>query len=644
MAFLPNHEKISANLSNGLLSRGNPNASYIDETPINFLSRCSNAMFRGNQLKSRFGSAIWAAINSVGTPVDSFVYRDLSITPNYRIIVSFTNGKIAEYRTAGSTLIANPLDAAWNGRMSCCQIGTRLFIMPYSKTSLNMYVWDNAWGSAPREAGGLRPSGGGAIAVAIGGAGKIERGTHVYRTCFETNTGFLTRASDDNINAFASNGNEFHNLSNIITGPAGTVARVIIVTKGIQRWDGNVQDKEYFFLPGGRIADNATTVLNNVAYYDADLISSADYLIDQLERVPSAMGLSQYNGRLITLADKDNRDTIRISKVGEPESFDAVDGFIETSPNTNQGVIQVGEHHGVLYVFKFGITLATQDNDDVPSTWAVETIDKSKSVVPGNSGVLSRGVAKISGVDSNIDDQLIVATLTGLYSFTGTYLEELSYNIAGDWKTYFGPNPLGGFSGYVEDLFVDSVNKLIYVRTDFFYLVGDFWDGLDVKTIKWYYWFIGVSVKTAGMIVDETTRVSKPYYIDSLNIYDISEAYLKDNVQGSSVSISVSITVPNIKLEDGWVHQIGAIDFNMGYSGASGVNIQFILTNSINDSVANHQFNISTSVNQIRRRLINSLSTYLSLRVDSLPVGQEDAITTIKSIDIYIRKLYQIAR
>jgi hypothetical protein len=501
MREYPEHTKLTFNNFKGMWSRGD-----TERCPPDHLSLISNMYVKDGQLITRPGSSLYQSLGGTAV-IDVFPYKGNTAATN-GFITSHDNFFIIFWPNSGGFISLGSL-AGWDGKMSCIQIGTRIYIMPYTNTGYNMYVWDVAWAPNPmREAGFLAPAGG-AMAIAIGGAGKIERGTHIYKVCYETDTGFLSKASTTAFIAFGSNGNEFHNLSGVPTGPTGTAARVILVTKGIQRYNNDDMNQEYFFLPGGRIAGNVATTLNGISYYDADLQSSADYLLDQLERVPSARSLAYYNGRLITIGDKDDRNVIRISKNGEPESFDAVDGFIETAPSTIRGAEDVAEDSGILYIFKAGFTLYTQDNNDVPSTWTVETVDKDKFIIPGLSTTLpSKGVAKISGYTAVIEGNILVATMNGLFLFKAGFKEELSWKISSIWSASLTGSQL-------QDFYVDPINKKILVRfSGSSLLIADYSIGLNPKDIMWYNWSIPVATPSgSGCFVDELNRTTISWFM-----------------------------------------------------------------------------------------------------------------------------------
>lgn len=526
--------------------------------------------------------------------------RDVNAAQRMYIVGTAAGGVFVLNTTTGpaTTLILGPV-GSWGspGVMSCVQQGA--------------LVYASLWGSAEpvkvidttdptavtiRNLGGAMPPGPATIAVAIGGAGSIERGTHIYKVAFETASGFITKMSDANFNAFNSNGNEFHNLSGIPLGPAGTVARWIFTTKSIQRYNGDHMNAEYFFLPGGRIGDNVTTVLNNVQYYDADLVKSADYLLDQLETLFPCRNLSIYNNRLVASCVNDNgtirADAMYISKAGEFESFDAVDGFIDTEPRTPGGIIDCMDYRGLLYIFKDGNTLATQDNDDVPSSWRVESVDTEKSPLmdkrfttfdqfPGTPPQrLCKIIPEWHGEKSVIDDALVVACTDGLYTFKGAYQLELSYKIKAIWDQLFNDPTVTTYNEgrMINQFVVDVENKIMFffapanysaVRT---VIVADFMHGLNPEAIQWYKF-------TTPIATYSLSTVGKNYQNepDMPLIFGLSDAggflfaAAKDQGGGDGIFQGVGVntaipqylTFPRLFIEKNWMHHLNYMEFSM---------------------------------------------------------------------------------
>ena len=97
------------------------------------------------------------------------------------------------------------------------------------------------------------------------------------------------------------------------------------------------ENSEWFFAPEGRIPDNTTTS-KTLSYFDADLVDQADYILEQLPTIPAGVGITSYQGSMVVWGEDANQSTVRVSKAGEPESFNAVEGFTQVEPANGGGV------------------------------------------------------------------------------------------------------------------------------------------------------------------------------------------------------------------------------------------------------------------------------------------------------------------
>lgn len=588
----------------GLWDRG-----ALEDCPSDHLTDLLGMFCRDGELTTRPGFTKIAnvPINAVVSsfPIHTQYVSNPTATNRSAWLLGTNAGQLAYVTFDGvltTTTVSLGIFANWAGVLSAVQDGFRIYVSLWP-SGINIKVIDITNPLVPtiRDLGGAAP-GGPAMAIAIGGAGRIERGTHIYKVAFETSSGFITKLSTTAFIAFTSNGNEFHNLSVIPTGPAGTVARWIFTTKSIQRYNNDHLNQEYFFLPGGRIADNVTTVLNNISYYDADLFKSADYLLDQLEVVKSGRKLAMYNNRLVVASPttfvSPDADTIYISKSGEPESFDAVDGAINTIPETMGGVLDIGEYRGILYIFKDSNTLATQDNDDVPSSWKVETVDTEKTILhdpsrtawfsatsPFGPGFFSfqgsnKAIGEYFGQKAIVDDALLVACKDGLFTFKGTYLLELSYDIRSLWERMFVNNPSQFSSGnMITSFVVDVENKLFFIKgpsnlgagpaVDI--LVGDWSHGLTPGAIQWYKFQSGLTaiddMSTDTRVVPGGSASTKmPLVIWSVDTIGVLFARMDSARQNDgqfdfggvlqNVRIPQVVQFPRLFLEQNWVHHL----------------------------------------------------------------------------------------
>lgn len=369
--------------------------------------------------------------------------------------------------------------------------GRAYFIVNLSNsTTAYLYVWTGT-GNA-RKACGSAPTGA-TLAAVTSGAGKIERGTHVFKVCFETDTGFITPPGNTQFVAYVAAAGDSVDFSGIPTGPAGTSKRHIIATRAILNYNNDHVNQEYFFVPNGTINDNTTTVLNNIDFYDADLVDSADFTLNQLSEVnavpsaqnegiwqtaPGGWGVTLYNKRLVVWKD----GILYISNPDEPESFDSLHGTVEIDDSTGH-ITDVADLRGSLYIYTETKTYITTDNGDFPDTWEVVCVDHS-------NGALDAGVAAAYEQSGNTIDYLVVANRNGIMLFTGVFQSELTEKIRDKWRAQTIPPTYGG-----SRLAIDHHLKRIYAfysedAADItrYIICGDYSRGLTPDKIRWSKW------------------------------------------------------------------------------------------------------------------------------------------------------------
>ncbi len=340
--------------------------------------------------------------------------------------------------------------------------------------------------------------------------GKVEVGLHVIAVAYETNSGFITRpgpaaGSGVNYNVFnVTKGRKALTVSGIpATPPTGVTKIHILASKSIvkSRYTGNPDEYELFFVPesgGGKI--DAGTTSANINFFNADLVDSADFLRDNLDDIPAGVALlATSKGRLLIAGVNSTSSVVPVqddteqianntviwgSKGGEPESFSSTDGFVIVKPG-GEGIRNLAEYRTLIYAYKGTRTYATQDNDGLPVTWELNSVDDA-------IGTECHGVSISLGSDSASEDVLIVASRSGLQVFNGTYAERpLSWKIREIWD-----NIVKEDSFNKVEVAIDPVNKFIFIAIPFEitgYPVGsllyaDYSDGLSWETIKWCPW------------------------------------------------------------------------------------------------------------------------------------------------------------
>src|SRR6267142_1226426 len=334
-------------------------------------------------------------------------------------------------------------------------------------------------GAASRNALGAKPVSAMVGAAAVGG--NLGVGKYLFDVVYVTSSGFITKPSGS-IVAVDCFGSYKVNLTVIPTGPAGTAQRRIIMTKAISlgTYTGNPLDYEFFFAPGGTINDNVTTILT-ISEFDGNLISSADYLFDNLESLTSGLGIGEYNNRMIVWGEAGNPSIIRVSKPGEPESFSSTSGFIIVDPSESGGVNNCISLRNNLYIFKNSRIFVTTDNGDEASTWPVTLFDAGVGTGP-------YGITKIYDSKGVHINQFMIASRSGLILFDGLIrFPELTTNIDDLWGT-IDPNSFSKI-----ETTIDPINKGIYILItkiggDKIIIYGDYSEGITYEAIKWFTW------------------------------------------------------------------------------------------------------------------------------------------------------------
>lgn len=500
---------------NGLWKRGS-----VEDTPLDHFSEAINLTYREG-VEQREGLAFY---NIYDRMVRVRVYKPNPPDPP-RLIGLSTAGNLVDMST-NAVLIGNTefLDFAlvnFFGRAYITFSDGKVGIEGQS-----VYAYD---GTDFRIAAGLAAVGVPTLAYTFDGTSKLEQAEYLFAVSFETESGFITRPSTPqyvfcglrNTTPGSVGGNRV-NLTAIPTGPAGTVARWILGTRAILpilSYNGDPESQSYYFV--ARIADNTTTTYT-ASYFDTEVTESADYLFDLLQTIPCGVGLADYKGRLISYGEFDDPSLVRVSTIGEPESFSETSGFIITDPTDSSGVRSATEFRSILYIFKSQRAAFTQDNGGEASTWELEKFEKS-------IGTEQHGIAEILDAKGSSADGFLVASFSGIHYFNGVFQEpELTYKINDLWdrvnKAYF----------YKIQLLYDPHNKKVYCLVPLdnspvinYIIFGDCLDGLNPSSIKWSLWEF-IDVPQCGIIyTDENgltvTRFGQTDQMSTLDINRIDD-------------------------------------------------------------------------------------------------------------------------
>lgn len=394
---------------------------------------------------------------------------------------------------------------------------------PLTFTTVDM--WSSITSITPSGMAGA--IGTGTIKVEVTGKppGKIERGYHIIAIAYETASGFITRpgpAAGTGVNFavfLTTKAKKALTVSGIpAVPPTGTIKIHILSSKLIvkNRYTGNPNEYELFFVPAtsGGIIDPVGPTSRTINFFDADLVDSADFLKDNMARIPAGVALlATSKGRLLIAGlnstsvvgdgeqDELSNNTVVFASVGgEPEAFSMTDGFVIVKPG-GEGIRNLAEYRGLIYPYKGTRTYVTQDNGGLPSTWEINSIDDA-------IGAECHGVSIALGSDSSSEDSLIVASKSGLQIFNGTFADRpLSWKIREIWDAIAIENKFNQM-----EVALDPVNKFIFVSIPFpvtvgpgylsgFMLYADYSNGLDWENIKWCPW---VFYREGGILIPTT--------------------------------------------------------------------------------------------------------------------------------------------
>lgn len=494
------HSPIVISEFNGLWKRGDAEA-----TPIDHFRDCQNIQYQQSGFCTRPGMSIFRVGELPGETIRNVVRIYTYVHAGVQsLLVLDTSGNI--YHTESPTPTTAILTIADMTDFAFVSVAGRAYISPHNGVTgledefLYVYLGD---GAVARKAGGAAPTGSAMGAATSATAGHVEAGYHIFAVVYETDTGFLTQLGPTTFTELNVLTDGFKvDLTGIPVSPSGdVVARRIVASKAIDplNYTGDLTGYQFFFVPGGRIANNTATTLS-VSFFDSELLSDASHLLDLFADIPAGVFLTTYHNRLIIGGffgeyDPDPDDdtigmqsTAYVSFPGEPEAFDQVDGLI-VAPLEGNPLTNAQEYRDTLYLFKNTRTYAYNDNGDVPSSWPLTIIDQGIGAsVHGVGQVLDSGGVNI--------EYLLIIDYSGIMVFNGTYVRpELSWKIRDYWMNIARSD--------FKDIQImnDSITQWIYVSLpNFLILLGDYSNELTPKAIKWALWKFPVKVRTITLI------------------------------------------------------------------------------------------------------------------------------------------------
>ena len=522
--MIENHVPIPITDFNGLWDRGPDEA-----IPLDHFSMAQNLKFKPSAFYTREGSILDVVCGAV---LRFHVYKITGQAS--RLLILLNNNSIYDSVNMAAPILTIPgmID------FSMETFFDRAYITPHNGTTglPGQFVHYYTGSGIAKIAGGGGPPSGQIIGVE-GGPGNFDAGVHAWAVSFETASGFITQFGAFGATGSATGGKVF-NLSNIPIGPAGTIARVLMGTKNVQEgWNNDYANQEWFIIPNGRIADNVTTI-KTVSYFDADLTDQADYILEQLSAIPAGVGITSYQGSMVVWGEDANQSTVRVSRAGQPESFNSVEGFLQVEPTNGGGVRNCVEFRSSLYILKSQRCYATQATDQEAAFWICPLLD-------GSIGTECHGIGKIFERNSNTVDKYLVSSRRGILLFTGNFSEELTWKVKDIWnritKTHF----------HRIQVAIDSDAQFVYISLPLdgslvtnAILFGDYTQGLDSAKIKWSLWAFPNNPVSIALDVDDVSKaVIFRYAREGQNIYRL-DANAKNDYDAVIISAFETSQLP----------------------------------------------------------------------------------------------------
>lgn len=586
--MLESHKPVILNKFNGLFNRGDNNS-----VPIDHAQSAQNLIYSEDSCETRHGVDLDVTIGSV---VRWVTYKRPGEASRKLILTS--SGDLYDSLNLITPILSIPAMTDFSTQT----FFGRIYISPHNGVEglpgEKIYVYD---GTTIRQAGGVAPTG--SLTVTTSAlSGFVEVGTHLFAVSFETASGFVTKPGPAIYAVYVAPGGFKVDISNIPTGPAGTVARRLLATKVADPFSGDQEEPEYFFIPEGRIANNIDTTLT-VDFFDNDLQTSADYLFFQRESIPACLHLSSYKSRLVASNYDGGNSIALLSKAADPESFSELDGFIAVDPASNDTLKSAVEFRGSLYFAKSLKVSGVSESEGLePAEWAApESVDLGV-------GTEVFGIQKILDSEGTNLDKFLIATRLGLEIFNGLITPPaLTWKIENFWRTrinFAAANKI--------QVFNDPTSAAIYCSLPIdgatlpnVVLYGDYSRGFDPLNIRWSIWAFPFDDLSIGMDVDNVTQT--PFFgIGSLsgNIYSYPSANYNDN----GTAIDSYLETALVKLDDSGVSAHCA-DLTMNASGVG--NLQAIL---FDENGVKTQVLLSSALTTAKRT-INRLPNFESERM-----------------------------
>jgi hypothetical protein len=494
------HEGLVLDQFNGYFNRGD-----VDTVPFDHFSDCNNIDFIAQStFRTRPGINI---SQTVLVPLSNVkrIYNYPTQSANTLIVLTYDPdlGIGSIYHVVDKATIYGPiLQVAGMIDFAFQPFAGRGYISPFGNyvngdltfqkglASQFLYVYAGD-GTPARQAAGSGMSG--TMTVTNGAAGHTDPGQKIFGFVSQTISGYNSPPTIlTPFTTFATNSVSFGNIPT--SGDLTVVKRLLVASKTISLYNGNPDGYQLFFVPNAIINNNTDTFLNNISFYDSELLSDASHLIRNYTSIPAGAVLSMYHNRLCLACTSTDISLILVSQPGEPEAIDQVSGLIVV-PLDGNPITNGQELRDVLYVFKRAKTVAYADNQGDPSSWPLIPIDSALGTsVHGIATVLDSGGASV--------DYLLVATYGGISKFNGSYdasdirgvSKALSWKIENFW-TKLDRNKFGNIQIVncppKKEIFVVLPNRQL--------LMGNYSNGMDYQNIRWSPWMVRTGLNTVAI-------------------------------------------------------------------------------------------------------------------------------------------------
>jgi len=412
--LIRDHTQLTIPTFKGLYSNG-----MDDAVPNGYFIDSLNTQFETIEVRTRDGSTRIFDLPNIRR---FFVYKRLNETSRYLILD--TDGNLWD------SLYSTPLvtNAAYKD-FSAVNYLNRAYITFHDRVSgipgTLIQVYEGEGPGSLRPAGGNAPVGFTLLASISANSGNLGLGKYLVAVSYETESGFITSPGPAVFGDVDSPGGFKLNVDNIPIGPAGTIARRLLITKAIPvgTYTGNQLGYEYFYLPNGRIFDNTTTFLHDIDFFDDDLIDSADYLFDSRATIPCGLGLTIYNQRMCLWGVPGFEHYVFFSKAIFVELFDQTGGVLYLDPSDAiSSITNVVDHETSLFIQTQDRTYVTVDNGSDPDTWRCDPLDKA-------IGAEIFSVSKILDSRGTSVKRYFQGDKSGIYCYEGGGFQDPSFTV-----------------------------------------------------------------------------------------------------------------------------------------------------------------------------------------------------------------------